>query len=237
MKKKKLITKILLFAVMSALLLTIAGCGGKVRADAELEGVYIPVVSEVSGVTTVGDAIDLFDIELQSGGKAVITIDGEDHTAKWENDDTTITITADGEKIVGNLGEDTFTIDDILDLGMKVVFARKGSKAADPEQYMPETDKFMIGKWTSTEVTDVLGDPVEDMAPDALTIEFFSDYTVKFTLDGQAMGPYKWSNLDNWGSLDDEDSINLNWDIYSDRIEVNFYTDDDYYIFICPKGA
>jgi hypothetical protein len=45
-----------------------------------------------------------------------------------------------------------------------------------------------------------------------ISMEFFKDHTVRVTLAGEQLGPYVWSNLGDWGSLDDAD-INLNWDI------------------------
>ncbi len=237
--KNKIHNMIPLIILMSFLLLCSGGCGGsKVRADAELEGKYIPVTGSAYGVTLVGDEIGGFDIELQSGGKATMTIDGDSSKVKWENDDTSITITVEGEKLIGTRGQDSFTIEDLLGMGLDVVFAKEGTEAAIPDQYLPETDRFLLGKWQSTVVTDVLDYPVDTMADDALRMEFSGDYTVTVELEGVSYGPYKWSNLGDWGSLDDADDLDLSWDITGEGIKVNYSTDDgDYYVFTCSKAG
>ncbi len=234
---KRIQTRAVLLLLTDALLLSLVGCGGsKVRADAELEGKYVAVAGEALGMTLSIDELDEFAVELNSGGKASMTIDGKTHSVKWQNDDATVTITVEGEELVGSRSQDSFSLEDLLGSGVTVTFAKEGTAAADPAQYMPKNDKFLLGQWRSTQVTDVLGDPVDDMADDALSMEFFKDHTVRVTLAGEQLGPYVWSNLGDWGSLDDAD-INLNWDITAEGIEVSYSSADDYYIFTCPKGG
>jgi len=235
-KMEKISTLVLILLLTAALLLGLTGCGGgKVRADADLEGKYIAVAGEALGMTLTLEELDEFSVELKSGGKASMTVDGDTHSVKWQNDDDTVTITVDGEQLVGKRSPDSFSMEDLLGTGVTILFAREGTAAADPAQYLPENDKFLLGKWQSVQVTDILGDPVDDMADDALSLEFSADHTVSVTLAGKQLGPYAWSNLGDWGGLDDAD-ISLNWDITADGIEVS-YNDGDYYIFTCPKGG
>jgi hypothetical protein len=93
----------------------------------------------------------------------------------------------------------------------------------------------MLGKWRSESVTDVLGDPVDDMEHPALSLEYSADHTDKVFIDGEDRGTHKWPNLDDWGSLDDSD-LSLSWDVLDDGIEVDYSPDGDYYIFCCPKS-
>ena len=76
---------------------------------------------------------------------------------------------------------------------------------------------------------------MDTIADDALTMEFSGDYTVTVNLEGTPYGPYKWSNLGDWGCLDDTDEIDLSWDITDEGIKVNYSTNDDYYIFTCVR--
>ena len=224
--------------LLCLLLLSSCGGGSKVRADTELEGHYIAVVGEALGMTLTGDDIDGFDITLQSGGKAQVMIDGETHSASWKNDDTTVTLTIDKEDIVGTRKQDAFTFEDMLGMGVDVTFAKEGTDAADPSHYLSENEKYMLGDWHSVSVADVLGDPVDDMADDALALNFAGDHTMTVRIGGKSLGTFPWSNLGTYGSSDSED-IDLSWDHEEgeDVLEVNYVLDGDYYVFTCERGA
>jgi hypothetical protein len=227
---------LLAMLLIAGLVLALVGCGGsKVRADEALTGKYIPVTGKVDDFVMPAEDLEGFAFELSSGGKAVATIDGDEEDISWKNDDTTITLVIDKEDVTGTLGKDLFTIENMFDTGVSIPFAKEGTAAADPALYLPESEKFMLGKWRSESVTDVLGDPVDDMEDDALSLEFSADHRVKVFIDGELMGTHNWSNLDDWGSLDDSD-LSLSWDVLDDGIEVDYSPDGDYYIFFCPKS-
>lgn len=223
----------LLCAVM-----VMSACGGSGgRADAQYEGKWISVAGEAMGMTLTGDDISGFALELQSGGKAVMTVEGDSQKVKWTNDDSNITIKVGSTEMVGALGEDTIVFDDMLGMGMKLTFAKEGSDAAKPENNLPEADQKMVGTWQSHTVTDVLGDPVEGLNGDELKMVFAPDHTVQVFVDDTDCGTTKWSLLgDDWGSVDD-DSVSISWDITEEGIEVNYSDDEDYYIFSCTKQS
>lgn len=213
----------------------LTACGGGGRADDKYIGKWVSVSGEALGVTLSGEDISGFGLELKSGGKAQITVEGKSQGVKWTNDDTSITVKAGKTEMVGTLGKDTIVFDDMLGMGMKITFAREGSEAAKPENNLPEADKKMIGTWQSQTVTDVLGEPIEGFKGDELKMVFSGDHTVNVIIDGEDCGTSKWSLLgDNWGSIDDE-NIDLNWDITDDGIKVNYSLDDEYYVFLCHK--
>lgn len=228
-------SKLMGFISLMLMICVLAACessGG--RADEKYEGKWISVAGEALGMTLTGEDISGFGLELQSGGKAKMTIDGEAENVKWTNDDENITIKVSGVDVVGKLGEDTIVFDNMLNMGMKLTFAKEGSEAAKPENNLPEADKKMIGTWQSHTVTDVLGDPIEGFNGDELKMVFSADHTVQVYIDGQDCGITKWSLLgDDWGSVDDE-NVNINWNITDEGIKVN-YSDDDYYTFLCTK--
>ena len=166
--------------ILLCMLAGLTSCGGsKVRADADLEGKYIAVLGEMLGVA-MSDDLEGFGLELKSGGKGTITADGNSGNMKWENDDTTVTLTVDGEKMVASRGQDCLVFDDMLGMGLKMTFAKEGTAAADPALYLPESEKYMLRDWQSVSVTDILGDPVDEaeMAPDALKMTFHGDHTL-----------------------------------------------------------
>ena len=236
-----------LLAAALCLMLCLTGCGGggggsaagnqaaeKAQAD-PLEGKYIPVVGEMMGVALAGDDLSGFGFELQPKGKAVMTVDGESHNVKWKSDESTITITVDGEDITGERGEDFFVVKDMLGMGMDLTFAKEGTPAADPAQYLPESEKFLLQDWQSVSVTDILGDPTDAIAPDAVKLSFRGDHTVDVSLEGEDRGSYTWGNVGDWGKLGDEGAPDVSWNIAEDGLSVDYVKDGTYYTFFCPK--
>ena len=228
-------SKLIGFVGLTLIMCMLAACGGGGRADEKYCGKWISAAGETLGVTLSGEEIAGFGMELKSGGKATITIEGKSYGAKWTNDDTSITVKEGSTEMVGTLGEDKIVFDDMLGMGMKITFAKEGSEAAKQENNLPDADKKMLGTWQSHEVVDVLGEPIEGMDGSALKMIFAPDYTVQVYMAGEDCGTTKWSLLgDNWGCIDDED-VDLNWDITDDGIKVNYSAGDEYYTFICTK--
>ncbi len=211
------------------------GSGSSAKADDPLVGKYLAVVGQMLGVSLTNEDLGGFSIELQNGGKAVLTVEGESHNVKWKSDESTVTLMVDGEEIVGERGEDHFVVKDMLGMGMDITFAKEGTPAADPVQYLPEAEKFMLQDWQSVSVVDILGDPTDEIAPDALKATFRGDHTADFTLEGENLGTFKWSNVDDWGSLNDEGAPNITWKVKEDGLSIDCTKNDTYYTFFCPK--
>ena len=212
---------------------TSASTAAAKQAD-PIVGKYIPVVGEMMGVALTGDELGGFGIDLQDGGKAVMTIDGESHNVKWTSDDSTVTVTVDGEKITGERGEDSILFKDMLGMGMDLTFAKEGTPAADPALYLPESEKYLLQDWQSVSVTDILGDPTDEIAPDALKMSFRGDHTMDLTVEEKEFKDLPWSNLGDFGSVDSED-VSLSWEVLEDGIKTDYVKDGTYYTFFCPK--
>lgn len=69
-------------------------------------------------------------------------ISGESHNIKWSSEESTVTLKIDGVDVVGEVGEDTLTFEGFLEeeigMSMDLTFAKEGSDAAKPENYLPE---------------------------------------------------------------------------------------------------
>ncbi len=226
----KKLSAILLSVIM---VLSLAACGGG-RADDAYIGNWISVAGTAMGVTLTGDDIAGFGLVLEKGGKGSMSVDGDSANIKWTNNDTTLTISVQGEDFVGNIGADTLVFENLMNLGMDLTFAKEGTSAANPENYLPEAEKNMIGTWVSYQVTDVLGDDASaEVAPDALKMTFKGDHTVDIEFNGETITGEVWSMLDTWGSLDDSE-YDFSWDIADGELEVT-YNGDNYWIFKCKK--
>ena len=226
--------KIVSLFLTITMVLSLVACGGGGRADDAYVGKWISVAGTAMGFTLTGEDIEGFDLDLEAGGKGTMSVDGEAAKIKWTNDDTTLTLSVSGEEFVGNIGKDTLVFVNLMNLGMDLTFAKEGTDAAKPENFLPENEKKLLGSWTSYKVTDVLGDDVSgEVAADALKMTFNSDHTVDIEFGGEAISAQKWSMLDDWGSLDDSD-YDFSWSVVGEEIEVT-YNGDDYWIFTCAK--
>lgn len=232
MKRKSLFVSFLMVVLC---IFTLAGCGGGGRADSEYEGKYISVMGEALGVTMTGEDIEGFSLELLSGGKGNMAIDGDSESIKWTNDDTNITLEISGQEVVGELGTDTIKFENLLDMGLDLTFAKEGTDAANPENYLPEEDKFMIGKWKSYTVTDILGDDMSSAVdPGWLELEFTADHIATFTMDGENVGSLKWALVGDYGTFEDDDRFSFQ--IKDEEIEFTYINESgDYTISMCKK--
>ncbi len=217
---------------MLCVLSIFAGCGK--RMDSKYAGKYVAISSEMVGVTLYMKDLGDYSMKLKEGGKGSLNFGGTSYDLLWSNDDEKLTIQYEGVKSEGTIDGDTIAFHDLFGMEMKLVFALAGSDAANPENNMPENDRAMLGTWKSTAVQDVLGDPVDTIAADALQLEFTADYKVNVVLSGQAIGTYSWSFLGEWGIIED-DEISLNWEFSDSGITVNYTINDEYYTFPCTK--
>lgn len=233
---KRMTKRLSLFMAAALVLSMLAGCGGSgVRADEEYQGKYVAVTGEMLGYALSGDEMAGFDLELLEKGKVNVTIDGEGYNAKWSNDDTNIILDVDGVEMKGEIGTDTIKFADMLGMGVDITFAKEGTDAANPENYLPEEEKKCLGVWKSYQVTDSLGDDASgEVAADALELEFKGDKSAVFTYKGNEIGTFPWSMWSGFGSFEDE-KVSSTWEFVDDEIEFTYTENDDYYIFTCAK--
>ena len=179
-----------LFSLILALLLliTLGACGKSGgRADDALVGKYVAVSGTAMGVTLSGDDMAGFKLELMSGGKAKLNVEGTAAEGKWKNDDNTLTLTIENTDMVGKLGKDTITFESILKelvgTSMDVKLAKEGTDAAKPENFLPEEEKALLGDWIGASVADVMdADASGEIAPDSLKATLKADHTSTITL-------------------------------------------------------
>ena len=99
-----------------------------------------------------------FEFEVKKGGKASIFIGEDTGQGKWSAEEDQFTLTIEGEDMVGVIGENTISFDDMLGMGVKIIFAKEGTKAMDPDLYLTEEESVVLGEWMSESVEELLGD-------------------------------------------------------------------------------
>lgn len=228
------------FSLMMVLLLAVSvtACGGSSgRADEALTGKYIGVTGTALGITLSGEDMAGYSLELKSGGKAVLELDGDSTDGKWINDDTTVTLTIDKTDMVGKLGEDTIVFESILKelvgTSMDLKFAKEGTDAAKPENFLPEEEKALLGDWTGVSVKNALDEDASgEISPDALQATLNADHTATVSLNGEVIATPVWSYYSNMVSF--EGDVTGGASLYGeskDGVFIITYSGEGYYDF------
>ena len=121
--------KILALLLALAMLFSMAACGGEEDPNA---GKYIGVSAAVGGFSM--PMSDIYEgetwIELKSGGKGTIMLDGDDFKIKWSLEGDEFTLTVQGVDSVGTLSGGDIVID-LMDMGCVMTFEKVGGSIAD----------------------------------------------------------------------------------------------------------
>lgn len=227
------------FSIILALVMviSISACGSSGRADEELVGKYIAVTGTSMGMTLSGEDMAGFTLDLKSGGKVTMDVEGSSTNGKWVNDDTTITLTIENTEMVGKLGEDTIIFEGILKelvgISMDLKFAKEGTDAAKPENFLPDEEKALLGDWVGTSVTDALDEDVSgEISPDVMKATLNADHTCTITYQGEEIAKPKWSYYS--GMVNFEGDVSGGASLYGDYKDDAFmitYSGDNYYKF------
>ena len=119
-----------LFAILLtlAMLLSLAACGGSTEEDPNA-GKYLGTTAKAFGM--VMPMTDIYEgetwLELRSGGRGTIMLDGDSFPMKWNLEGDIFTLTIDGEDSVGTL-EDGVIVLDLMDMGVEMTFLKEGAE-------------------------------------------------------------------------------------------------------------
>ena len=125
--------KIIALLLALAMLLSLAACGGSAEEDPNA-GKYIGISAAVGGFSM--PMSDIYPgetwIELKSGGKGDIMLDGDSYGLKWALEGETFTLTLEGVDSVGTLKNGAIVID-LMDMGCVMTFQKEGTEPAENE--------------------------------------------------------------------------------------------------------
>lgn len=241
--KKKISVIFVLICILTTLFMT--GCGDNSgEGKSPYEGKWIAVSAQMMGMSvgveeTFGGA---FEFEVKNGGKVNVLIGEDTGKGKWSAKEEQFILTIEGEDMVGTIGENTIAFDDMLGMGVKLIFAKEGTDAMNPDLYLTEEESVVLGEWMSESVEELLGDgpktSMEGVADihDALRLNFKNDRSVTVSYKGQEIGTFPWSVALGYCTIETEDpslTITINED---GTLDVDYSTDEDYYTFHCIKN-
>jgi len=124
--------KLLIIMVAVILVISMGACGNKAGDDDPNIGLWKAVTVEDEGFSY--DAADAgfgdFTVELKTGGKCAVSIDGQNYSGTWKLDGRTLTLKAGLLTVTGTIENDRLTIEDLYGLGLTVIFYKDGIRPA-----------------------------------------------------------------------------------------------------------
>lgn len=184
--------KIIAILLAIAMLLSLAACGGG-EPDPNA-GKYQGISAKALGMTM--DMSEVYPgetwVELKSGGKGTVMLDGDEFPMKWTLDGEAITITIDGVDSVGSLADGVLTVD-LMEMGVEMTFLKEGAEMPAPEVTYQDAGYWEIVRMESEDPESAISE--EDMA-------FVKSVGVQM---------YMELNADGTGALFMEDEMPLTW--------------------------
>ncbi len=227
MNKKRVTALVLSFLCMAAVFSACSAGSGP-------EGKYISVAATVFDRLHTGSEAEGFTLELSRGGKGTFDIEGEAYDIEWSVKDGEITISNEQGTMTGEMENDVIRLNDIGGSGMSIIFAREGSDAADPVNYLPDEEKLFVGTWKSDAVYDALGSDASDkISPDARTLEIRSDKPASVTFRGEETVECTWGVFSDLGIME---GVNVTFAPKEDgALAVNYFENRQNFTFNCVK--
>lgn len=242
--KKKISLLVVVTLIISMLSMTGCGGGSGETEKSPCEGKWLAVSAQAMGISVpVEESFGgSFELDVKSGGKVTVTVGEDTGDGEWSLEEDQFTLGLEGEEMIGTLDGDTIIFDNMMDMDVKVIFAREGTDAMNPDLYLTDEESSMLGEWASESVEELLGDGPQtsmdgvDNINDALRLSFTSDRNVAVVYKGQEIGTFPWTVALGYCSIESEDPM-INVTINDDgTLEVDYSDDEDYYTFHCVKS-
>ena len=220
--------KIFALLLALAMLLTLAACGEK-EADphaGKYEGIYAKAFGMTMPMPEVYEGETW--IELKSGGRGTICLDGDQFGLKWSLAGSDITITFDGVDSVGTL-ENGMIVIDLMDMGMELTFLKEGAEMPEPEATHNDSGYWDIVRLDSEDPDSCVSE--EDMVyakayGTFAYLDLLEDGTGTLYLNEEF--PITWQD----GTLTDEPGLVWNYTIEGDELHLTIETNT----FVFRKG-
>ena len=186
-----------------SLLLSLAACGGETVEDPNA-GKYLGTTAKAFGMTMA--MTDIYPgetwLELKSGGKGSIMLDGDEFPVTWALEGDTFTLTIAGVDSVGILADGLITLD-LMDMGVEMNFLKEGMEmpvaqetyndagywevirieSDDPESAISEEDMVLVKEAGVLMYLELKEDGTGVMFMDEEMPVTWQDGTVTFTDD------------------------------------------------------
>ena len=145
---------VVLLAVV--LVFSLCACGGaKIDPDDPNQGLWKAMTGEMFGMST--DVEDIFGegftIELQSNGKCTLNVDGKKANGTWTLNNGAFTVKGGGIDCKGRLENGKLTLEDVLDMGLNLVFEKEGGYSGVTDELSAADDSNENSNENSNELS------------------------------------------------------------------------------------
>lgn len=146
-----------------------------------------------------------FTIELKSGGKCALHVDGKKANGKWTLEDGAFTVNGGGIDERGRLENGSLVLDDVLGMGLTLTFEKEGGYPTGAAQKPGAAGP--VGVWVGKTVT-LPGDEPSDSfmgmmaVSDCIFMELKADGTVRLQYIGEFVDTTWKENGGNAGTVD-----------------------------------
>ena len=136
-----------------------SGGGGKSDSDSRL-GLYTAQKADMSGfeISIASMWEKGFTIELKSGGKAEVNVDGTKGSAKWTDENGVFTLSGGGLDCSGTLSDGVLVLEDVMGTGIRLTFTKEGAASPDPTPssaiFIPEPSAGVVESTTEPAADD-----------------------------------------------------------------------------------
>ncbi len=122
---------IALVACLVLIVLTACG-GGKVDPSDPNQGLWRAATGEMMGISMEVEEFfgEGFTIELRSSGKCALNVDGEKANGTWTLENGAFNVKGGGLDCSGRLENGELTLENVMDMGLTLIFAKDGGTAA-----------------------------------------------------------------------------------------------------------
>ena len=123
---------------------------------------------------------------------------------------------------------------------MDITFAKEGTDAAKPENFLPEEEKALLGDWVGASVTDVMGDDASSkVSPSAITATLNPDHSSIISFDGTEIATPQWSYISETVLFEGDvaDGASLYGEYKDDQFIITYTGNDFYYNFTMESAA
>lgn len=233
--------KLLAFLLALCLCFSLCACGeskGRDRDDDDDPnlGKYYGVQGEMDGFVMSMEELYPGEsyLELKSGGKAVLVLEGDKIRGTWTVDDEEFMLEVDGEECPGTL-EDGVIVIDFAQSGMLLTFAKKGANASSGDTPGGEPEDAGITGTYQLYALEQEGEYIDHETVTSVGLD--QEFSITFNADGTAVlcieGEEFACTYDD-STIVDSDGEMIEYAFTDGMLEL--YMEDEM-IFYCSKGG
>lgn len=223
---------IVFFLALSCVFL--ASCGKNTNRSEKYAGEWIAVCGEYEKMPLGGNEIENIKLKLHENGRGSVFYNDKKYTGRWKNSENSLNFNLKNKSLTAEIQGNTLTFKSFFEKDFKLVFALTGTKECNPELYMTNEAKDMLGSWETKKIFDIMGNEIPSEKKQNITLTFHSDYTVDVFSDNKSFKKQNWYVSGNFGGLKNGD-YDISWELNGEKLDAVILVNGEYLVFHCEK--